>query len=357
MISIVLGLLYIGLLVLPHGAWAGEKLAYAIVYKGSDYTGVKTDILSIDPETDEKRLVFSDEKTSIVLLQHLYVFHFPVVAGCKLFAHAADRGKSVPFPGNGSLCELSADGSNLYRKITHVLGAQSPGDIFVNSGGTRIGYINRMNRRQYVFIHDVLTGKVLHQIDVTEKFLDCFASSIGWLPRRETLFFSLESGDTHVTSEASYARVGTYFMDEPGEQLTKLQGIPAHEGFFPPETVRMIGVLPTGEYIFEAMQQKKRPLQEQNQCLFSILKVRDDFLNVEDMSFSPLTKLYSGLQVNYRLSPSGKYLAAAKLPISSSALSCDIWVKNLHSGKENKILSLPTKGLQGPFLGLVGWLD
>jgi hypothetical protein len=67
--------------------------------------------------------------------------------------------------------------------------------------------------------------------------------------------------------------------------------------------------------------------------------------------------LYSGIRVNYQLSPAGRYLAAAKLPISSSAVSCDIWLKNLATGEERKILSLPTHGLQGPFLGLVGWLD
>jgi len=357
MISILGSLVCAGLVLFAQAAWAGEKLVYAVVYKGSSYAAAKTEILSVDPETAEKQLLFSDEKTSIVLLQNLYVFHFPVVGGGKLFAHASERGKSVPFPGNASFYELSVDGSNLFRRICPVLGAESMGDIFANSTGTRIGHINRLNRKQYIFVHDVVTGTLLSQVDITDKFLDCYASSIGWIPRRERLYFSLETGDVHVTSKESYARVGTYFMDEGGRHLKRLPALPAEKGFFSPEASRLIGVLPTGEYVFETMQFKKRSSREQSQYHFTVLKVKKDFSDTNDISFSPTTNLYSGIRVTYQISPSGKYLSAASLPISSSAVSCDAWLKNLHTGKETNILSLPTDGLQGPFLGLVGWLD
>jgi hypothetical protein len=343
-------------LVLPaRGAWADEKLFYAVVYKGSNYTAIKTEIFSLDPETAEKRVVFSDETTSVFLIQNLYVFHFPVVGGGKLFAHAAERGQFITFPGNGSLYELSIDGSNLVRRICPVLGAESLGDIFVNSTGTRIGYLNRINKKQYVFIHDVVTGRLLSQVDITNKFLDCYASSIGWVPRKERLFFSLETGDVHVTSKASYARIGTYFLDVHGRHLKKLPTLPAAKGFFPPEETRLIGVLPSGDYIFETLQRTKRPSREKNQGHFTLLKVKKDFSNIRDIGFSPATELYSGIRVTYQLSPSGKYLTAARLPITSSATSWDIWLKNLDTRRERKILSLPTEGLLGPFLGLVGW--
>jgi hypothetical protein len=357
MLSMLLSLVCAGLLAFAPGAWAGERLIYAVVYKGAGYTAVKTEMFSIDPETAEKRLLFSDEKTSIVLLQRLYVFHFPVVGGRKLFAHAAERGSPVPFPGNGSLYELSGDGSNSFRRITHVLGAESLGDIFVNSTGTRIGYINRMHGRQYIFVHDVATGRLLHQVDITDKFLDCFASSIGWLPGTARLYFSLETGDEHVTSEESYRRAGTYTMDESGAGWSKLAALPPREGFFPPDEVRVIGISPSGEYVFETMQRKKGPSPGQNQYVPAVLKLKNDVSGFEDISFGTATKLYSGIRVNYQLSPAGRYLAAARLPISSSAVSCDICLKNLPTGEERKILSLPTHGLQGPFLGLVGWLD
>ena len=350
-------LIVAGLAVLAAPAWSSEELIYAVVYKGSDYRASKAEILSIDPGSAEKQLVFSDENTPIILLQRLYVFHFPVAGGRNLFAHATQRGESVPFPGNASLYELSTDGSHAFRRIAPVSGNESLGEIFVNSAGTRIGYINRLKRRQYIFIHEVATGRLLHQVDVTGTFLDCYASSIGWLPRSETLFFSLETGDEHITSEESYARAGTYTMHESGVNLTKLSDPPVREGFWPPGTARMIGVLPTGEYVFETMQQRKHPGGEGPRTLFAVVKMVPDSERAEDIGFSPGCGLYSGVRVCYQLSPSGKYLAAAALPVSSSATSGDIWLKDLQAGKDGKLLSLPTKGLQGPFLGLVGWAD
>jgi hypothetical protein len=350
-ISILVSLACACLIAFTHAAWGGERLVYAIVYKGSDYAAIKTEIFSVDPETSDKRPVFSDEKTSIVLLQNLYVFHFPVAGREKLFAHATERGKSVSFPGNDSLYELFTDGSNHFRKICPVLGAESLGDIFMNSTGTRIGYINRMKRKEYLFIHDTVTGRLLYQVDITDKFLDCYAASIGWIPRSGSLYFSLQTGDDHVTSKSSYAKVGSYFMDERGRHLERLPALPAAKGFFPAEETRIIGVLPTGECIFETMESTKRPSPH-----IAVWKVTRDFSDSEDISFGPAAGLYSGIRVIYKLSSSGEYLSAARLPISSSAVSWDIWLKNLHTRKERNILSFPAGGLQGPFLGLVGWL-
>lgn len=357
MISILLTIVCAALMALFQEAWAGEKLLYAVIYKGSDYTAAKTDIFSVDVETDEKKLVFSDEKTPIVLRQNLYVFHFPAVGGSKLFAHAVDRGRQASFPGNGSLYELYADGSNLFRRIAPASGAESLGEVFANSTGTRIGYINRMNRKQYLFIHDVATGNLLHRVDTTDKFLDCFAASIGWLPGSDKLFFSLQTGDADLTSKASYAKVGTYIMSESGRQLTKLAKLPLAKGFVPVEMDRMIGILPSGEYVFEAAVRNKHVSPGQSQFDFFLVTFNKDSQEVVDLSFSQANPLYRGVTVIYRLSPSGKYLSAAPLPILSSALSWDIWLKYVQTGEERNLLSLPTEGLKGPFLGLIGWLD
>jgi len=344
------------LLALAAPLWAGEQLVYAVVYKDTDYQASRTEVFSINPETAERQLIFSDEKTPILLLQHLYVFHFPVVGGRSLFVHAAERGKVVPSTGNAFLYELASAGSQSFRRIAPVLGEESLGEVFVNPGGTRIGYVNRLKQRQYIFIHDVATGKLLHQVDVTDTFLDCFASSIGWLPRGERLFFSLDTADEDATSEESYSRVCTYLMDERNEHLTKLR-VPAREGFWPPEAVRMIGVLATGEYVFETMQHQRRTKPGPDRILFALTKWNPSSGRVEDIGLSRETGVYSGMQASYQLSPSGKYLAAARPPGSSSTVSDEIWLKDLQTGKERKLLSLPTKGLEGPFLGLVGWVD
>ena len=352
MIPILLMLLGVLLMPSAHGAIAGENLTYAVAYKGPDYSAVKTNIFSVDPQTAAKRLVFSDEKTSVVLRQKLYGFHFPVVGGRKLFGHATVRGKTAPFPGNGSLYELSTDNSNRFRRICPIKGTQSPGEIFVNAAETRIGYLNRMNTSVFIFVHDIATGTLLHQVDVSELFAGCYAASIGWLPHSEKLYFSLETGDDHLTSKSSHARVGTYVLDPSAGNLKKLPAVPAATGSLSPESARLLGVLPTGQYLFEIMRHAKGPLPH-----IALAKVKSDFSKTEDVSFSQASGLYSGIRVTYRLSPSGAYVSAARLPISASAVSADIWLKNLHTFKESSLLSFPTKGLQGPFLGLVGWLN
>jgi len=355
--SLLTGLICTALVLFAQGSWAAEKPAYAIVYKGSGYKAVKTEIFTIDLETAEKRVIFSDETTSIVIIQNLYVFHFPVTGGGRLFAHCAERGKMVPFPGNGYLYELSIDGSNRFRRICPVRGEESLGEIFVDSTGAKIGYLNRLNRKQYVFLHDVISGRLLSQIDLTDTLLDCYVSSIGWIPRCEKLYFSLETGDDHVTSEASYGRVGTYLMDRDGQQVKKLPALSVAKGFSPQSRSRMIGVLPTGQYLFEIMWISRQTSREQKDGSFALLKVKKDFTEIEDIRFNRSAESYSGLPICYRLSPSGKFISAARLPVSFSVASWNIWLKDLKTGKERKVLSLPTKGGQGPFLGLVGWLN
>jgi hypothetical protein len=357
MISILVRLTFVFLILCAQGALAGERLVCAISYKGADYTAAKTEILAVDPETGERHIVFSDEKAPIVLVERLYVFHFPVVGGGRLFAHAAERGKTVPFPGNASLYELSIDGSNTCRKICPVLGVESLGDIFVNSTGTRIGYINRMNGKQYVFIHDVANGTLLSQVDITDKFLDCYASSIGWVPRKEMLYFSLETGDADLTSEASYARVGTYFMDERGQHLKRLPAIPAVGGFSPPQTARMIGVLPAGGFVFETTHSPQPSADGSNQYRLVVSKIDKNLSHADNISFSRASGLYPGTRIAYQLSPSGRYMSAARVPVPSSGTSASVLLKNLDTNEERTILSISTEGFQGPFLGLVGWLD
>jgi hypothetical protein len=334
-----------------------EQLIYCVIQKGSSYVAENTDIYAVNPDNAMTRILFSDEGSPIVLRQQLYVFHFPVMGGNKLFAHAAARGTLVPFPGNASLYELALNGSNSFRKITAITGDESVGDILANSNGTRIGYLNRQEGKLCLFIHEVSTGTLLNQINMTETFLDCYAAGIGWLSQSTTLYFSLQVGDADVYSEESYSRQGTYLLDENGTGLIKLAELPVRPGFYPPENVRMIGVLPTNEYVFEMTLHRNNIIQGAPQTVFSLVKWNPETYDCTDISFDPKAGPYSGIQVNYQLSPSGKYLAAARLPVSSSAVSCDIWLKDLQNGKEKILLSIPIKGLQGPFLGLVGWIS
>jgi hypothetical protein len=355
--SLVVAIVATGLVCFSADGWAGEKLVYAVAHKGSDYQVEKTELFSVDPESGRWQLVFTDEDSPIVLLERLYVFHFPVAGGGRVFAHAARRGESVPFPGNADLYELTIDGSGSFKTIAPASGDESLGEIFVNTAGTRIGYLNLLNQKRYIFIYDAATGKLMDQVDVTDIFLDCYASGIGWLCGADTLFYSLDTGDVHVTSEESYDAVGTYLMDESGENVRRLDPVPIPSGYQAAESVRMIGSLPTGRYVFEMMLAPKLPAGPGAGSSFTVVRWKPGSDSVDDIGFSQASRLYSGVRVEYSLSPSGRYLAAAALPISSSAVTGDIWLKDLESGGERKLVSIPANGLQGPFLGLAGWVD
>jgi hypothetical protein len=112
MMRLLVNLTCAALVLFAQAVWGAEKLVYSVGYKNSGYgyTVVKTEIFSVDPETGERQIIFSDDMTPIAVIQIPFVFHFPVVGGDKLFAHASERDKSRPFPGNGSLYELSIDG-------------------------------------------------------------------------------------------------------------------------------------------------------------------------------------------------------------------------------------------------------
>jgi hypothetical protein len=336
-------------------ARAGEELVCAVVHKGADYTAARTDLLSIDPDSGERRILFSDEGLPIVLQQRLYAFHFPVVGGSKLFAHAVARGETQSFPGNGALYELSAGGSNSFRKIAAVVGDESIGDIFADSTGERLGYVSRLDGRQYVIVHDVETGGLLRRIDVTDLVLDCHVSGMGWSNGGRELFFSLETGDADLTSEESYEHAGVYAMDTVDDRVTKLKPVPALEGYGPPHAQRVIGVLPPDRYVIETEQHPTRAPGKGSGSHFAVVVIRPGTGLVEDVSFDKGCGLYSGVRVEYRISQSGRYLAAAPLTISSSSSSCDVCIKDLRGGAERVLLSIPTDGLDGPFLGLVGW--
>jgi hypothetical protein len=210
-----------------------------------------------------------------------------------------------------------------------------------------------MKRRRYVFVHDTATGKLIHQIDVTDNFLDSSVSSIGWIPGRNELYVSLEATNAGLTSAEPQPHSGTFFMETASGRFAR---IPTMEGLLPPGQARMIGVLPDGRYILETMQFESLPSSGQGLHRVRLMSVSNDFSALQEISFTPESSFYAGVRVRYQLSPSGRYLSAASLPVSADADACDIWLKDLKTGDETKLLSYPSDGLNGPFALPVGWL-
>ena len=359
---ILSALIVLSLMVFACGSSSGEKLVYQLVHKRNAYkndNGVsKTEFFSIDVKSQEKELVFTDEGSPIAVQRIIWGWNLPVMGGNKIFATAAERNADGrPNESTAALYELSTDGSNSFRKVAPKTKRDKFDDIFVNAEGTRVGHRNNQGRSQYLLVHDLKSGELLQEICIDSIFYDCFPAGIGWMPGEDRVFFSLETGDVHVTSDESYGKVGTYIMDIYDESVVRLDTIPGREGYSYPELVRMIGVLPSGENLFSFMQRPiNRSLDGVARLIYIVEGLGTDSMAFRDVSFGSEPGLPASPAVSYLISPSGQYLAASN-PLKSGADTLkNVWLKNLHSGEDILFYSQPSKGYDGPFLRLVGWL-
>jgi hypothetical protein len=277
----------------------------------------------------------------------------------KIFAHAVEKRLNPGrwYASKASVYELSVDGSNGFRKVFDVMGDQSLAEIFVNPDGTRIGYLNDLGQKKFIFIHESITGKLLHKIDATPVFLDCFASNIGWLPDGERLFFTLDTGDVHMTSEESYKKRGNYLLHQDGSGLVRLPDnfthLPLEKGFWratdsPPQ---FIGGLPDGTYIFKDVKTKKGA----REMLSFLYKASPANQSQKEI---PL-RISAGLRW-FKVSPAGQYLAFTE-KISSKEGRYEwvehLWVKDLSVGEEKRTFTMDNVPFKGYYLGVVGWME
>jgi len=353
------------LILSPSDLWAGEKLLYAIRSESlKRYPDiVYTKIYSLDPDGQERRLLFSDENAPIMLLARRGMPGHPgevlVSSKTKILAHAVEKRLNPGrwYPSQASIYELSADGSNRFRKIFDVVGEQSLSEIFVSPSGTQIGYLNYLDQKTFIFIHETDTGELLHRIDVSKVFLDCFTSTIGWLPDGYRLFFTLDTGDVHMTSEESYEKKGAYVINEDGTGLVKLPEklilLPSKEGFWratdsPP---RFTGGLADGTYIFiDSMSERGH-----SGILPFIYGVNPTANAQKEISL----RLSQGLNW-FKVAYTGKYIAfTEKIDSKDGRYEWveHLWVKNLASGEKKRVFTLNNMPFTGHYLGLVGWMQ
>jgi hypothetical protein len=357
------GFFLVWLILFTPDLWASETLLYAIRYESLQrYPDVvNTKVYSVDPNNaKETRVVFSDENTPIMLLPKRGMPGHPgevlVSSRKKIFAHAVEKRLNPGrwYASKASIYELSSDG---FRRVFDVMGEQSLSEIFANHEGTKIGYLNYEGQKMVIFIHETETGRLLNKIDVSKVFLDCFASSIGWLQDGDRLSFTLDTGDVHVTSEESDKQKGTYTMRGDGTGIMKLPenltSFPLEKGSrrgtdSPPQ---FIGELTDGSYVFRDLVVNKGHRGHQ---LPSFL-----------YQVNPLTKsrkeIPLGVSIGlswFKVSPTGKYIAFTE-KISSKEGRYEwvehLWVKDLASGKVDKVFTLDNMPFKGQHLGLVGW--
>ncbi len=349
---------------------AGEKLLYAIRYGGPakspfKFKQISTQIFSLDPDNRENKLVFSDENTPIALSERPNVEGQIFTSKNRLYAFSKTRTIEIGhdsswrpfyyyrFGRTHSIYEVFLDGTNRFRKVSDVIGTQYPRMMIIDPADNRISYLNYADKackKPTLYTHGTTSGRLYNKIELAEIFLDCFATNIGWLPEGERLFFTLDTGDVHVTSEESYQRVGTYVMKENGTDTrllsSSLFSFPSKKGFSGGIQPRCIGARPDGTLIIRDVKHKRG--SKGGTCSFLYL-VDPDSKSKKEIPM----KVFEGLK-NFKVSHNGRKVAFIQDFYKDTSVY--IWIKDLMTGEENKVFSYPIRQLKGYSLGLAGWI-
>lgn len=289
-----------------------------------------TEIYSFDPASGEKKLVFSEAATPLVLFSPFWDQDTMVAAGGRLFAQGRERQQDAR--SLYSVYELFLDGSNRYRKVIQLqdkddIGANfwHPQQVFVNPGGTKVGVLKGVDNSYYIFIHDVATGMLLHKTDLGHVFAGCEPGTLDWRAEGERLFFTLDEGD--ADAKDSCARVGSWVMKEDGSGLERM-----------PWTDFAEAGLPGSRYLFRGLQS-------------NFLYVADAKTGArKDYALSAQGTLYC-----CHISDSGRFVAF--MEEKSFGDSIPVWMLDLETGKEQVIFSFPTgKTTKEPWSRLIGWM-
>ena len=126
----------------------------------------------------------------------------------------------TPRSAPAALYELPANGSGKARKIFDIPIEAGMGSnvrmLFVSPTGGKIGYIRTSAGKQYFFLHETSTGKLLRKLDLTENMGNMSVTTIGWMPDETRLFFTLNRTDEDDEWTNPDSLMGSYVMKEDG---------------------------------------------------------------------------------------------------------------------------------------------
>jgi hypothetical protein len=354
--------------------WAGESVLYSVTENTVLYpatnrpvpvsvTESKTEIFALDLETGKKRLVFSDGNARLQLSAFRGGKSI-VAAGRRIFAVAVDRQDLANDPRTaGALYELSTDGSGSVRKVFAIDNFSSP---FVSPSGSKIGYMPGDSTETHVVIRDTATGKLLRDAVIFSRTIEAEAAGgFGWMPDEKKIFFALSGGldDEEMFWTTPNSPIGTYVMNEDAgapHRLAPESALHPKVGGMEPSpdvAANLIGVLADGEYLFTDSQYNPNG----NQGAMYIYSL--DLVKGRHRIFpSPV----DGGPASFYLSPSaGKLVLMVQPKVAGghaglrAVPTADVWVLDLGSSKQTKVLSFsdtdPT-GSKGPWISLIGWL-
>jgi hypothetical protein len=183
------------------------------------------------------------------------------------------------------------------------------------------------------------------------------------MPDDRQIFFSLQvsgDGDDAFWNKPG-SPIGTYVMGNDDAKAKRLAPeaelhfkVPGKEPDIG-EGAKLIGVLPGGQYLF----------RDSTTPLYAL------DLGKKTQKIIPTNEIVGsiwGLGNSFHLSLSGRWIALAatqekheKQPRFTSTPTVSLWVLQLESGEQAKLVSFPpmdtTHGFNGPWINLVGWLQ
>jgi len=335
-------IVWLAVFALAARAVAGQALLYSL--STGDPTPspriVKTEIFAVDPQTGNRRVVFSDAGLDWILLPA-----YPgggerqtmVTSGGKVFARGLPRnsyrGGWPTYP--AALYELKIDGSNQGRKIFDIEGNLETGsnfrNLFSDPMGSRIGYLTYQNGKPYLYLRETNRGDLLRRMDLSRITLDCLVTNIGFLPDGKQMFFTLDTGDDDSTSKASFGRVGRYVI--------KTDGSP------PVRTARISNLV--------APLSGSRDLY-QGRFPSSFLYVTD----AAEKTRRDYATTATGVPDFFRVSADARmvaFLEEQRVYTPTATISLVIRWVDLGSGLEQSLPPVSTKPVVLPWVNLIGW--
>jgi hypothetical protein len=332
----------------------------------------------VDSDTGRQRLVYSDANAPFLLLPGGGLRGGIVSAGGRIFAEGMEPVRTAagtPALGPGApaaIYELSTDGSGQARKLFDVVGGEDGVNFsnltFFNSSGTQFGSVNNVEGRFYLTVRDTTTGKLLRKSEFKygseerRGWRFGSVSRIGWMPDDKRIFFTIElAGDSpEAWWTAPSSPVGTYVLAENADSAERL----APEAALHPKIAGeerssespavFIGMLPDGGYLLQDCQG-----DASGACLYEL-----DLAKKTQKIFPFHLDSDRG---SFHLSHSGNWLALTatqktfkKQPKFSTMAAISVWVLDLDSGRQSKLISFPprdeTREVDGPWINLIGWL-
>ena len=374
-------------------AQSGQSVLYSVTTREArsgapiDKTQLsKTEIFAVDPETGKQRLVFSDANVPFLLMPGGGGMPGGIfAAGGKIFAEGILAEQNLAHTpvfnpsGSAAIYELFSDGSGQARQVLD-MGSAGPHvnfhKLFFNSSGTKFGNIKDVAGKWYLFVYETETGKLLRKSELVDwKFGS--GENIGWMPDDKRIFFTVDvSGDdpeavwikpnspvgTHVLGEAD-----TIELLAPEASLhPKIPGMQPWVDF----PAVFIGILPNGGYLLWGFQ--SGPRSDSDTCPYLPALANNGHVCLYELDLAKKTQrifpLYANaVPENFHLSTARDRLVFTstkveyqKQPKFKAISTLSVWVLDLPSSKEWKVISFPPRDDPrsiGPQVNLIGWLD